>query len=293
MVVRAFLATPVDLVRSGSAGRWLVASIALFATLLGGVASNAGSSTIVVASTTSTDNSGLFDLILPRFEEASGISVRVVAVGTGQAIRIAKRGDADVLLVHDRASEEAFVREGFGVERHPIMYNEFALLGPANDPAGVRGMAEAPAALVKIAAARLPFLSRGDDSGTHAAEMRLWKAAGIDPRPDSGTWYRETGSGMGQTLNTAAEMNAYVLADEATWLAFKHPADLEILVRGDPRLHNPYAAILVNPQKHPHVKAKAGAEFIAWLRSPAGQSAIGSLTRGDAQLFTPDATPDP
>lgn len=244
---------------------------------------------ITVASTTSTQNSGLFDLILPMFEKETGIRVQVVALGTGQAIRIAKRGDADVLLVHDRASEEAFVSEGHGRERFDIMYNEFVLLGPTADFAGVRGMRDAPAALAKLAGQHSPFLSRGDDSGTHKAEMRLWRLAEIDPTPDSGTWYLESGSGMGQTLNTGVELGAYVLSDKGTWLAFKNPGDLEILVEGDPRLFNPYGAILVNPKRHPHVKAEAGARFIEWLRSPAGQQAIGSLTRNGEPLFTPNA----
>lgn len=248
--------------------------------------------TIIVASTTSTQNSGLFDLILPIFEEQTGIRVKVVAVGTGQAIRLAKRGDADVLLVHDRLSEEDFVREGFGVERLPIMYNDFVLLGPAEDPAGVRGMSDAPAALAKLARARAPFVSRGDHSGTHKAELRLWKAAGLDPRPDSGQWYLETGAGQGPSLNTASEMNAYLLSDKGTWLSFKNPGQLEILVQGDPRLHNPYAAILVNRDRHPHVKAEEGAEFIAWLRSPIGQRAIASLQHNGESLFTPNAKPD-
>lgn len=248
---------------------------------------DAASSTIVVASTTSTENSGLFDFILPMFEAASGIHVKVVAVGTGQAIGIAERGDADVLLVHDRASEEAFVRAGHGVERFEIMSNEFVLLGPSSDPAGVRGMRDAPQAFAKIAEAHAKFTSRGDDSGTHKAERRLWQAAGTDPRPASGTWYLETGTGMGQTLNTAAELDAYALSDEGTWLSFRNPQHLEVLVRGDPLLHNPYGVTLVNPKKHPHVNAAGGAAFIAWLRSEAGQRAIGSFAVDGHALFTP------
>ena len=247
--------------------------------------------TIVVASTTSTENSGLFGWILPKFLAASGIRVHVVAVGTGQAIRIAERGDADVLLVHDRLSEEAFVRDGFGLERHPIMYNEFVLLGPKDDPAGIGGTQDAAAAFAKIASQRAPFLSRGDDSGTHKAEMRLWSAAGVDPRPHSGTWYLETGSGMGQTLNTAVEKNAYVLSDDASWRSFENKRDLGILVQGDTRLHNPYSVILVDPRRHPHVKAEAGATFVRWLLSAEGQRAIGSFERDGSPLFTPSVTP--
>lgn len=245
---------------------------------------------IVIASTTSTDNSGLFDLILPRFTAETGIRIQAVAVGTGQAIRIAQRGDADVLFVHDRTSEEAFVAAGDGVERFEVMYNEFVLLGPGDDPAGIRGERDASEALRKIAESRSPFASRGDDSGTHKAELRLWQAAGIDPAPASGTWYRETGVGQGATINTAVGMNAYVLVDRGTWLATGNRGDLEILVAGDPRLHNPYGIILVNPKKRPHLRAKEGQAFIDWILSPAGQAAIGSLERRGERLFTPNAS---
>lgn len=244
---------------------------------------------LVVASTTSTENSGLFDHILPLFHEKTGIAVKTVAVGTGQAIRLAKRGDADVLFVHDRASELAFVAEGYGVARHDVMYNDFVLLGPGSDPAGVRGLEDVAEALRRIAGTKAPFASRGDDSGTHKAELRLWAAAGVDPAPDSGSWYRETGSGQGATLNVASGMNAYALCDRGTWLVFKNRAELEILVEGDPRLRNQYGVILVDPKRHPHVNAAAGQAFIDWLLSAEGQAAIGSLEVNGEPLFRPNA----
>lgn len=270
--------------------RALCAACGFVCLLLFGSVASAEPATIFVASTTSTQNSGLFDRILPVFEEQSGVRVKVVAVGTGQAIRLAKRGDADVLFVHDRASEEAFVREGFGVARHDVMYNDFVILGPAADPAGVRGMRDAAAALAKISERTPTFVTRGDDSGTHKAERRLWKAAGLVPDPTSG-WYKDVGAGMGQALNVASELDAYVLSDRGTWLAFQNPGRLEVLVEGDPRLFNQYGVILVNPARYPHVKREEGAAFIAWLRSPGGQRAIGSLTRGGQALFTPNAKP--
>ncbi len=244
---------------------------------------------LVVASTTSTENSGLFDAILPRFRQRTGIEVRVVAVGTGQALRLARRGDADVLLVHDRRSEEEFVREGFGVERHALMHNDFVVVGPAADPAGVRGAVDVGAALRRIAQQRVPFVSRGDDSGTHKAELRLWADAGIDPSAESGTWYRESGSGMGATLNTAAGMGAYALTDRGTWLAFRNRQDLEILVQGDERLTNPYGVILVDPARHPHVNAVDGQRLIDWLVSEEGQGAIREFRIHGEPLFVPDA----
>ena len=244
---------------------------------------------IVVASTTSTENSGLFGHILPKFEAASGITVKVVAVGTGQAVKLAKNGDADVLFVHHRPSEEKFVAEGFGVKRFDVMYNDFVLVGPKADPAGVRGMRDAPAAMAKIAAAEAVFASRGDDSGTHKKERGLWTAANVDATAASGQWYRETGSGMGATLNTAAGLNAYALADRGTWISFKNKGDLEIVVEGDERLFNPYGVILVNPAKHAHVKAKDGQAFIDWLVSDAGQKAIAEHKAGSLQLFFPNA----
>jgi tungstate transport system substrate-binding protein len=244
---------------------------------------------ITVASTTSTENSGLFKYILPMFEKESGIQVRVVALGTGQALDLARRGDADVLFVHNKSAEEKFVAEGFGVKRDDVMYNDFVLVGPKSDPAKVGGGKDILVALQTVAAAKAPFASRGDKSGTHAAELRYWKAAGVDPKTGKGTWYRETGSGMGATLNTAAGMNAYVLTDRGTWLSFKNRGDLTVLVEGDPRLFNQYGIMLVNPAKHPHVKKDLGQAFIDWVLSPAGQKAIASYKIGGEQLFFPNA----
>ncbi len=244
---------------------------------------------ITVASTTSTENSGLFAHLLPQFTHATGIDVRVIAVGTGQALRIARNGDADVLLVHHRASEERFVAEGYGVRRHDVMFNDFVLVGPGADPAGVRGQTDAAQALARIARARALFASRGDDSGTHKKERELWAASGIDPVEASGAWYQETGSGMGATLNAAAGMGAYALSDRATWLAFRNKGDLEVLVEGDTRLFNPYGVILVNPAKHPHVNARYGQAFIDWLVSEPGQNAIAAHRLDGRQLFFPSA----
>ena len=244
---------------------------------------------IVVASTTSTRNSGLFDHILPRFTERTGIAVRVVAVGTGQALRLARNGDADVLLVHHRPSEEAFVAAGFGVKRHDVMVNDFVIVGRRDDPAGVGGATDAEAALRRIAEARVPFVSRGDDSGTHKRELALWRVAGIDVAAASGSWYREAGAGMGATLNSASAMDAYALTDRGTWLAFGNRGALAVLVEGDPRLVNPYGVILVNPAVHPHVKDRLGQAFIDWLTGPEGQAAIGGFRIGGRSPFTPDA----
>ena len=244
---------------------------------------------ITVASTTSTENSGLFDYLLPIFQEKTGIEVRVVAVGTGQAIELARNGDADVLFVHHKRSEEKFVAEGFGVERHEVMYNDFVIVGPASDPAGIKGDQDVVDAIGKIAAAEVPFASRGDDSGTHKAELALWQEAGVDVAGASGTWYRETGSGMGPTLNTAAGMDAYALTDRGTWLSFDNRQNLEILVEGDPRLFNQYGIILVNPEKHPHVKAALGQIFIDWVLSDQGQDAIGAFRINGQQAFFPNA----
>ncbi len=267
--------------RSFVAGVFLAAAVAF--------PSLAAERSIVVASTTSTENSGLFGSILPVFEAASGIRVKVVAVGTGQAIKLAKNGDADVLFVHHRPSEEIFVAEGYGVKRFEVMYNDFVLVGPKSDPAGVRGMTDAPAALARIAAAKATFASRGDDSGTHKKELGLWQAAKVDAVAASGQWYRETGSGMGATLNTAAGLGAYALADRGTWISFANKGDLEIMVEGDKRMFNPYGAILVNPAKHKHVKAAEGQAFIDWLVSDAGQKAIADYQLGGLQLFFPNA----
>ncbi len=244
-----------------------------------------------VASTTSTENSGLFRHILPRFETRTGIAVRVVAVGTGQAIRLARNGDADVLLVHHRASEIAFVAAGHGVSRRDVMYNDFVLVGPRADPAGLRGITDAAAAFARLAAARALFASRGDDSGTHKTELGLWRAAGVEVAAASGTWYREMGAGMGATLNSAAAMDAYALADRATWLAFRNKAGLEILVEGDPRLLNQYGVILVNPARHRHVKRADGQAFIDWLTAAEGQRAIAEFRLDGEQLFVPNAGP--
>jgi len=241
---------------------------------------------ITLASTTSTENSGFFDHVLPVFIDASGIEVRVVAQGTGQALETGRRGDADVVFVHDREAEEAFVAEGFGVERHPVMHNDFVLVGPSADPAGISDAPDAPTALADIAAAEAIFASRGDDSGTHKAERRLWASAGLEP---VGTWYRETGRGMGATLNTAAQIPAYALTDRSTWISFGNKGNLEILFEGDPALVNPYSIMLVNPELHPHVKADAGRTFIDWLVSDAGQAAIAAYTIDGQQLFFPGA----
>jgi tungstate transport system substrate-binding protein len=244
---------------------------------------------ITVASTTSTENSGLFGYLLPLFQEKTGIEVRVVAVGTGQAIELARNGDADVLFVHHKPSEEKFVADGLGVERHEVMYNDFVIVGPASDPAGIKGDKDVVDAMGKFAAAKAPFASRGDDSGTHKAELALWQEASVDVAGASGTWYRETGSGMGPTLNTAAGMDAYALTDRGTWLAFDNRQNLEILVEGDPRLFNQYGIILVNPEKHPHVKAELGQAFIDWVLSDEGQEAIGAFKINGQQAFFPNA----
>ena len=244
---------------------------------------------IVVQSTTSTQNSGLFDHILPWFEAETGIDVRVVAVGTGQAIKNAINGDGDVLLVHAKADEEQFVADGWGVERFDVMYNDFVLVGPKSDPAGIRGGSDIVAALKAVAGAEVPFASRGDDSGTHKAELRHWKNAGVDPVAASGTWYRETGSGMGATLNVASGMDAYALTDRATWEAFGNRGNLEVLVQGDPSLFNQYGVILVNPDRHPRVRAAAGQRFVDWLTGPDGQAAIESFQLNGQQLFFANA----
>ncbi|MGH7606401.1 MAG: extracellular solute-binding protein [Gemmatimonadales bacterium] len=241
---------------------------------------------IVVSSTTSTENSGLFRHLLPLFQRKTGIEVRVVAQGTGQALDTGRRGDCDVVFVHDRSAELRLVQEGWFVNRHDVMYNDFVIVGPGSDPAGVKGMKDAVAALQRISAAQAPFASRGDKSGTHAAELRLWQAGGIDPK---GAWYRETGSGMGPTLNTASGMNAYALTDRGTWLAFRNRGELGIVVQGDPRLFNQYGVMLVNPAKHPHVKKAPGQAFVDWLVSSEGQAAIADYKIGGEPLFFPNA----
>jgi tungstate transport system substrate-binding protein len=243
---------------------------------------------IVVASTTSTEQSGLFGHLLPVFRAATGIEARVVALGTGQALDVGRRGDADVVLVHDQAAEEKFVAEGFGVKRIPVMYNDFVVVGPGDDPARVAGL-DTLGALRRIAAAKAPFVSRGDRSGTHAAELRYWQQAGLDLAAIRGDWYREIGQGMGPALNASSAANAYVLADRGTWLSFRNRGQLKVLVEGDARLFNQYGVILVDPKRHPHVKAEAGQRFIDWLVSPAGQASIADYRIGGEQLFFPNA----
>ncbi|WP_322096032.1 substrate-binding domain-containing protein [Pelagibius litoralis] len=244
---------------------------------------------IIVQSTTSTQNSGLYDHLLPKFQEKSGIEVRVVAVGTGQAIKNAQNCDGDVLLVHAKVSEQKFVSEGYGVSRADVMYNDFVIVGPAADPASVAGGKDVTAALAKIKQTSAAFASRGDDSGTHKKELALWKAAGVDPSGDSGGWYRETGSGMGATLNTAVGMGAYAMTDRATWIAFANKGDHKIAVEGDERMFNQYGVILVNPEICDNVKADLGQQFIDWILSDDGQSAIADYTRDGQQLFFPNA----
>ncbi|RVU47221.1 substrate-binding domain-containing protein [Rubrivivax rivuli] len=243
---------------------------------------------IVVASTTSTEQSGLFGHLLPLYKQASGVSVRVVALGTGQALDSARRGDADVVFVHDQAAEEKFVAEGFGLKRLPVMYNDFVLIGPKADPAGTRGL-DIAAALKKLAATPQPFVSRGDKSGTHAAELRYWKGAGIDVAATRPAGYRECGCGMGPALNMASSMNGYVLADRGTWLNFRNRGELAVLVQGDPRLFNQYGVMVVNPARHPHVKTELAQGFVDWLVSPAGQATIAGYKIGGEQLFFPNA----
>lgn len=271
----------------GSRRSWSAAFAAAFVVLAPLAPAGAADRFITVASTTSTENSGLFGHILPMFTKKTGIEVRVVAVGTGQAIRLAERGDADVLFVHHKPSEEKFVREGYGLERFAVMYNDYVVVGPKTDPAKIGGLKDAAAAFKKIAAAKSPFASRGDNSGTHKAELALWTQAGIDLK--GAKWYRATGSGMGATLNTAAGMGAYALADRGTWISFKNKQDMEIVVEGDPALFNPYGVIAVNPAKHPYIKTKDGQAFVNWLVSAEGQGAIASFKLEGQQLFFPNA----
>jgi tungstate transport system substrate-binding protein len=244
---------------------------------------------ITVASTTSTEQSGLFKHLLPAYEKKTGVQVRVVALGTGQALDMARRGDADVVFVHAKSAEEKFIAEGYGVKRLPVMYNDFVLVGPKSDPAKVAGGKDIVEALRKVKGATAPFVSRGDRSGTHMAELALWKTAGIDIAADKGPWYRDTGQGMGPALNSASSMNGYILTDRATWLAFKNRGDLTIVVEGDKRLFNQYGVMLVNPEKHKHVKKELGQAFIDWVVSPDGQKAIADYKIGSDQLFFPNA----
>jgi tungstate transport system substrate-binding protein len=262
----------------------------LVATLLMLSSAFAQERSITVASTTSTEQSGLFAFLLPRFTAATGIGVKVVAVGTGQALDIGRRGDADVVFVHDRPSEEKFLADGFGIKRQDVMYNDFVVIGPRADPAQIAGGKDVTQALKKIAAANATFISRGDRSGTHQAELRLWKEAGIDIATEKGPWYREIGQGMGPALNMAASDNAYVLSDRGTWLSFRNRGDLAILTEGDRRLFNQYGVMLVNPAKHPTVKARDGQAFVDWLISAEGQKVIAEYEVGGEQLFFPNAS---
>jgi len=271
--------------------RFLVAAIAGLCLLALPAQLGAGDRFIIVQSTTSTQNSGLFEHILPLFTKKTGIEVRVVAVGTGQALKNAQNGDGDVVLVHSKPDEEKFVADGWGVQRQDVMYNDFIIVGPADDPAKIAGGKDAAKALKAIAEAAAPFASRGDDSGTHKMELKLWKEAGVDPAPASGKWYLETGSGMGATLNTAVGKRAYVLTDRATWFSFANKDDFRILVEGDPELFNQYGVILVNPAKHKKVKAVEGQAFIDWLTGPEGQAAIAGFKIDAEQLFFPNARP--
>ncbi|ORE90329.1 basic organic compound ABC-transporter [Stappia sp. 22II-S9-Z10] len=270
----------------------LAAAGALALGLAGTAATAQAEDFIVVQSTTSTQNSGLFDHILPIFTEKTGIEVRVVAVGTGQAIKNAANGDGDVLFVHAKPAEEKFVADGDGVERFDVMYNDFVIVGPPADPAGVAGSSDVVDALGKIAEAEAPFASRGDDSGTHKAELALWKEAGVDVSSASGGWYRETGSGMGATLNTGTAMGAYIMTDRATWISFGNKGDYQIAVEGDPKMFNQYGIMLVNPEKHPNVKADLGQTFVDWVISPEGQEAIAAYKVDGQALFFPNAQAD-
>jgi tungstate transport system substrate-binding protein len=265
------------------------ALVAAGLSMAAGLPAIAQDSFITVASTTSTEQSGLFDYLLPLFKAKTGLDVHVVAQGTGQAIETGRRGDADVLFVHDTKAEEKFVADGFAKSRHNVMYNDFVIVGPAADPAGVKDMTDAEAALKKIAEAKAPFASRGDDSGTHMAELRLWKLAGVDVASATGGWYRSTGSGMGPTLNTSAAMDAYALTDRGTWLNFRNRGNLTILAEGDKRLFNQYGVMAVNPEKHPHVKVEDGTIFVNWLLSKEGQKTIAGYKINGEQLFFPNA----
>ena len=267
-----------------------VFAASLVTLVLGAVApASWGQKFITVASTTSTEQSGLFKHMLPAFQKKTGIEVRVVALGTGQALDMARRGDADVVFVHAKSAEEKFIAEGYGVKRTPVMYNDFVLVGPKSDPAKVAGGKDILDALKKIKGANVPFVSRGDRSGTHMAEIALWKSAGTDIDKEKGPWYRDTGQGMGPALNSASSMNAYILTDRGTWISFKNRGDLAIVVEGDKRLFNQYGVILVNPEKHAHVKKEMGPAFIDWVISPEGQKNIADYGIGSEQLFFPNA----
>jgi len=269
--------------------RFILKIITLMALAYGAISVSHAQKMIVVSSTTSTEQSGLFKHLLPSFTKKTGIKVRVVAVGTGQALDIGRRGDADVVFVHDSVAEEKFVSEGFSTKRTEVMYNDFVLIGPKSDPAKINGGRDIQAAFKKIAQTKSPFISRGDKSGTHAAELRYWKAAGEEVSAKQ-SWYKETGSGMGPALNTASGMNGYILSDRATWLTFKNRGDLAILVEGDPKLFNQYGVMLVNPSKHPHVKKAEGQAFIDWIISSEGQQTIASYKVEGQQSFFPNAS---
>jgi tungstate transport system substrate-binding protein len=268
--------------------RTLIAAVAA-AAVLSGAPVGAQDKSIVVSSTTSTQDSGLFGHILPLFKQKTGIEVKVIAQGTGQALDTGRRGDADVVFVHAKSAEEKFLAEGQGVKRYPVMYNDFVLIGPKSDPAGIKGMKDVGAALKAIMAKGAPFISRGDRSGTHIAEINLWKASGVDIEKEKGPWYKSIGQGMGAALNTAQGSNGYVLSDRATWINFKNKGDLEIVVEGDKRLFNQYGVMLVNPEKHPNIKKDLGQQFIDWLVSPEGQKAIADYKIDGQQLFYPNA----
>lgn len=273
--------------------RFLLAAIVTLTTGFGTIAF-AQEKSIVVASTTSTQDSGLFGYLLPIFKTQTGIDVRVVAQGTGQALDTARRGDADVVFVHDKVAEEKFLADGFGVQRFPVMYNDFILIGPQSDPAGIKGSEDIAAALKTIKDKQAPFVSRGDRSGTNQAELALWKVAGVDIAKDKGAWYREIGQGMGTTLNMSGAMGAYTISDRGTWISFKNKGELLIMVEGDKRLFNQYGVMLVNLPKHPNVKKEFGQQFIDWLISSEGQKLIASYKINGQQLFYPDANrPEP
>ena len=264
-------------------------SLAIAIALAGASIATAQEKSIVVVSTTSTQDSGLFGHILPLFKQKTGIDVKVVSLGTGQALDAVRRGDADVVFVHAKSAEEKFLAEGFSVKRFPVMYNDFVLIGPKSDPAGIKGSKDVATALNSLKAKGAPFISRGDKSGTHIAEINLWKVSGIDIEKDNGPWYKSIGQGMGAALNTAAASNSYVLTDRGTWISFKNKADLVIAVEGDKRLFNQYGVMLVNPAKHPHVKKELGQQFVDWLISPDGQKAIANYKINGEQLFYPNA----
>jgi tungstate transport system substrate-binding protein len=270
--------------------RRTIFTLAIAFALTGASIASAQEKSIVISSTTSTQDSGLFGHILPLFKAKTGIEVKVISQGTGQALDTGRRGDADVVFVHAKSAEEKFLAEGFGVKRFPVMYNDFVIIGPKSDPAGIKGMKDVAAALNTIKAKGASFISRGDKSGTHIAEINLWMAVGIDIEKDKGPWYKSIGQGMGAALNTAAASNAYVMSDRGTWISFKNKSDLAIAVEGDKRLFNQYGVMLVNPAKHPTVKKELGQQFIDWLVSPEGQKAIADYKINGEQLFYPNAS---